>query len=280
MYIALTIISLFILSTSLSDLAFEPGQPIPIYDTDSTTSEELGGTSIELKELKTQPLLLTLLPLSAIIVFFVLLISLIKTKDINSILKLSLFLLIPLVLAILINWIPSSPKPVSSYNPAEEVTTVPKFYNSAPYGEPSKIIFGIIGVGLLLIIAGLIIYLIIDRKKEIQKNNLLAEEADNAIKAIEDGQSIDNVIIYCYLRMSEIIFENRGIERKPHLTPREFEIQLVSEGIPLFPIQQLTKLFEEIRYGNKLLDHQAKKVALDSLKEISNYFRHDITVTK
>jgi len=270
---------LFLLSTSLSDLVFEPGQPIPNYVTNSLSSKESGETIVEVKEWKTQSFLKTLLPLLIIIVFIILIISLIKMKDIIHVLKLSLFLVIPLILAILLNWIPDSPKPIGSYTSSEGVQTTPTNYDYAQIGPPPDIIFRIIGISLLLLFAGLIIFFLIKRKKLINKQNTLADETDNAIKAIEYGHSVDNVIIYCYTRMSEIIIETRGIERKSYLTPREFEKLLVSEGIPLSPIQQLTKVFEEIRYGNKSLDHQAQNIALASLKEIRNYLQKETKVT-
>ena len=264
----------------MSDLVFEPGQPIPNYETNPTNSEEVEVTSAELKEQKTHFLLQALLLLSVTIIFFILLISLIRMKDIKLILRLSLFLLILLLLAISINWIPSSPKSISLNNPSEAEITDPLFYFFSPSGEPSENIYRLIGIVILIIIVWLIIYILVYRKKKNQNNNSLADEAENAIKAIEEGRSIENVIIYCYMRMSEIIIENRGIERESYLTPREFETQLVTEGIPLFPVQQLTKLFEEIRYGKKILDHQAKLLALDSLREIRISFQQDNTRPK
>ncbi|MBA3073127.1 MAG: DUF4129 domain-containing protein [Anaerolineae bacterium] len=143
-----------------------------------------------------------------------------------------------------------------------------------------RIMHRLIGIVILIIIVWLIIYILVYRKKKNKNNNSLADEAENAIKAIEEGRSIENVIVYCYMRMSEIIIENRGIERESYITPREFETQLVTEGIPLFPVQQLTKLFEEIRYGKKILDHQAKLLALDSLREIRISFQQDNTRPK
>lgn len=262
-------------------MVFESGHPIPYYEPNSHDFDELRKTSIEIGGVEPQSLLQVLLFLSIIAAFLVMVISLVKMKDIRLILKIVLFfIVIPLFLVFLINLIPTSSKSIGSYVSPTGIETVPNNYNFAPSTTPPDFLFTIVGITLLLILAGSIILYLSKQKVESKKERTLAEEADTAIKAIEDGRSLDNVIIYCYMRMSEIIMEQRGIERKSYLTPREFEKQLVSEGISFVPIQQLTKLFEEIRYGKKSLDHQAQTIALSSLKEIRDYLQRATMVKK
>jgi hypothetical protein len=49
--------------------------------------------------------------------------------------------------------------------------------------------------------------------------------------------------------MSEVLRENRNIERRKAMTPREFEEHLTEIGMSDEHTQRLTQLFEGVRYG-------------------------------
>lgn len=79
----------------------------------------------------------------------------------------------------------------------------------------------------------------------------LAREAVRAADALKGGEDFKNTIIRCYYQMSQIIYAERGIRRDIAMTPSEFELALVEKGIPKEPIQFLTRIFEDVRYGKK-----------------------------
>jgi len=97
----------------------------------------------------------------------------------------------------------------------------------------------------------------------------LASRAQAALDDIEDNQlEFDDVIIRCYAEMSQALQAEKGIKRKEAVTPHEFEKELLAKGFPSHPVKQLTKLFEQVRYGRQQLGKDAKGRAVESLHEI------------
>lgn len=72
----------------------------------------------------------------------------------------------------------------------------------------------------------------------------------------------------CYREMVQTVQEQRGVYRERHLTPREFEQRLIKSGFPPAPVQTLTRLFEQVRYGNSNAGEREKRQAIDSLEQI------------
>ena len=80
----------------------------------------------------------------------------------------------------------------------------------------------------------------------------LVREAQDALDDIQAGGDLKNAVIRCYVEMSRVLSEQRGIERGVTMTTREFENRLVREGLPDTSVQQLTRLFEDVRYGTQV----------------------------
>jgi hypothetical protein len=57
------------------------------------------------------------------------------------------------------------------------------------------------------------------------------------------------------------------------MTPREFEMRLEEAGIPTTQVRRLTRLFEEVRYGDKRLGEQEERQAIVSLTSIVRFCR-------
>jgi hypothetical protein len=87
--------------------------------------------------------------------------------------------------------------------------------------------------------------------KRLTSMDKLALEAERAVFDLQDGGDFKNVIIRCYYQMSQILYSERGIRRELAMTASEFEQALEDNGFPKEPIQYLTKIFEEVRYGTK-----------------------------
>lgn len=77
-----------------------------------------------------------------------------------------------------------------------------------------------------------------------------------------------DLIRRCYREMVQTVQEQRGVYRERHITPREFEQRLLKSGFPQPPVQRLTRLFEQVRYGNSNAGEREKRQAIDSLEEI------------
>jgi hypothetical protein len=104
------------------------------------------------------------------------------------------------------------------------------------------------------------------RLREPLKN--VEREAQAALDAIMAGADLREAILLCYLQMVETIKEYRGIYRDQDMTPREFEVFLEKRGVPRDPVHQLTRLFEDVRYGTFKPGRTDEQTAISSLSSI------------
>jgi len=111
-------------------------------------------------------------------------------------------------------------------------------------------------IGLALFVTGLIalVFWLYYRRhfKRLSPIDRLAREAERAAFTLQEGGDFKNTIIRCYYQMSQILYAERGIRREQAMTPSEFVQALEQKGFPGEPIQFLTKIFEDVRYGTKL----------------------------
>lgn len=100
----------------------------------------------------------------------------------------------------------------------------------------------------------------------------LAEKAQSALEDIEaDHINFEDIIIRCYADMSHALQTQTGIQRDQAMTTFEFEQELIRRGFPTQPVQQLTRLFEQVRYGHQETGEPEKQAAVESLGEIIDY---------
>jgi hypothetical protein len=97
---------------------------------------------------------------------------------------------------------------------------------------------------------------------------LLALEARRAIETLQAGSDLKDTVLRCYQEMSQVLKEQRGIQRQKGMTPREFEKHLVEIGLRDEHIRRLTRLFEGVRYGDNVSSERDKREALDCLRAI------------
>lgn len=96
----------------------------------------------------------------------------------------------------------------------------------------------------------------------------LAEAVQNALDAFQVGGDFTNIIVRCYAEMSQALEEQRGIRRKEAMTAREFENLLYETDLPHEPVRQLTRMFEDVRYGAKTPDEDEERQTIASLAAI------------
>ena len=265
-YLVITIIGMSLLAASLSELHFKPGLPIPSSVTSQSSKDPvIQSTNPVVSSRSTYQILLFAILLLLLIV---LVLSLIRKLEFTKIIKVVGGFLVVLFLFIILNQLKSpSPSPSTGDSQGITILSSPSF-DLAPIGDPPKIIAWIV-ITVLAIGGALIIFLLLFRIQQgPKKEDSLADEVGSALLEIESGADLRNVIIRCYLNMLEIVQYEQGIERFNSVTPREFEHTLVSKGIPILPIHQLTSLFERVRYGSKPTDINDEKEAIECLSSI------------
>jgi len=92
--------------------------------------------------------------------------------------------------------------------------------------------------------------------------------AQEALASIQSGGDVHDTVLRCYLDMSRVLGEQRGIERQRAMTPREFEQHLAASGVSDQHILLLTRLFEGARYGSQRPSEQDERAAVDCLTAI------------
>lgn len=143
--------------------------------------------------------------------------------------------------------------------------------------EPSRWIIYIVSLLVALIIAFVLIRLgwrfMRDRGDASESMQRLAREAQIAVDALQANEDIRDVVTRCYAEMSRVVREERGLKRGTGVTAREFERYLGQRGLPLAPVRTLTRLFESVRYGDKLPGEVVRQQAIESLRAIAEACR-------
>jgi hypothetical protein len=101
----------------------------------------------------------------------------------------------------------------------------------------------------------------------------IVEQAQAALDAVQLGGDYRNIIMQCYAEMLRIVREQRGLRRNSAVTASEFTSTLAKMGYPEGAVKQLTKLFEDARYGSKQHTPQQEQTAISSLQNIVESFR-------
>jgi len=101
----------------------------------------------------------------------------------------------------------------------------------------------------------------------------LAGRARAAISEIEGGGDLRNSILRCYVEMTRIVRESRGVRRGATMTAREFREYLIQAKLPPGPVTRLTELFEKARYGLGESSAQEESDAIASLQAIADACR-------
>ncbi len=96
----------------------------------------------------------------------------------------------------------------------------------------------------------------------------LASEAQGALDAIQAGGSLEATIERCYREMCAVLQRERNVQRNASMTPSEFVQTLQGRGLPISPFQQLTRLFEDLRYGAGRAGPREEQQAVESLTAI------------
>jgi hypothetical protein len=218
-------------------------------------------------------------------IYLIAFISIFWTREGRKRLLLLLFLLV-LLLIFILNIPPKEPvavptlegTPLTTYVPIDE-TPVPYTGIDITADQPppildwlvtaAAIVLALVAAGLL----GLIIWGLSLRRKPESLTELISQQAQDALDALEAGGDFRDIVIRCYAQMSRVLLQERGLERHSDMTPHEFEFALKRMGFPDAPVHTLTHLFEEARYGSQLPSEQGVEMAVSSLRAIVDYVK-------
>ena len=124
---------------------------------------------------------------------------------------------------------------------------------------------------ILLVVAALWAWLVWRKRKMGAPYELLAEIAQSGLDDIDAGKDWGDTILNSYYRMNKAVDDWRGIRRRVSMTPAEFAEYLVSSHLPGAAVNNLTALFERVRYGEKKSSPDDIQEAVDCLTAILNY---------
>ena len=100
-----------------------------------------------------------------------------------------------------------------------------------------------------------------------------ARITQTSLDDLTEGTQWEDVIIRTYMQMGEVVNERRGIYRQQAMTPHEFAKRLEKAGLPTLPVQQLTRLFEHVRYGAYSAEIKEVDDAVACLNAIADCFK-------
>lgn len=268
----LVVLAVLLSAPSLTGLQLQPGQPLPSGITEQTVTEQ--GSSPTQFEPSSFSLLKGILSLLFVLItlylFFNLLLHLDWKRSILSV----LFLLVLAFLLIVI------PKPTFNTTPASSQSEgIPLESNPVvahtPLTAPPQALVWVVIIGLAALIILGVAWWMTHKRNPVPAVDPIGAEAFIALRALESGEDLNNVLIRCYRQMSLILQQEQRFERAETMTAAEFERYLSGRGIPQEPIQQLTGLFEKARYSDLALDESDADIGWNCLTAISEHCRRE-----
>lgn len=268
--VGIAILAIVLLASGLSGLELRPGQPLP------RPGQESGELAGVFDMLPNSPILgaillvlnvITLLLLPVAIIYFI-----VSPDGRRRIIRGLGLLLWILAFYFLMRANPEffrelQIEPSALPEPGEFVVPDAEFTAAVPTWATPVMTFGLallMAVGLVA--AGWFIW----RRSRLFADPLeqLAQEAQEALDALEAGANVKDTVMHCYFEMSRVLREQRGIQRAEAMTPREFEISLKDAGLPDREVEQLTRLFESVRYGARAPGEQEERQAITCLEAV------------
>jgi hypothetical protein len=111
-------------------------------------------------------------------------------------------------------------------------------------------------------------YQLLSARKPLEE---IARIARSSLDELSSGRDSSDVIINCYLRMSDVVSSRRQLQREIATTPHEFALRLEQAGLPGDAVNRLTRLFEGVRYGDRKSGPKDTNEAVSCLQTILHY---------
>ncbi len=270
-FLGLALVMTLLIGSGLPRLKFEPGLPLPSVEGGAVVA--LSADATPAVQLPIPTLLLIVLLTIATVYLSILAYRIIRGanwKDLRvnweqwlsefSRLVFYVLIVFGLVFLVLV-FLPKSEGP-RNVVPLPE----PRPIVRSPLGPVPALLVWLVGVGLFLAVVLLGLQML--RAQRSAAPELWELEAEQARQNLLAGGDLKDVILQCYLRMSQALQQERGIERGASVTVGEFERLLADKGLPREAVHQLTLLFQAVRYGHWQPSSSEEQKALGSLEAI------------
>jgi hypothetical protein len=267
--VGIGVVALILLAGGLSQLDLLPGHPLPRRPQDSNPLDLLSGATPGDKLFSF--VLLALYLFALLLLPFALVYVILSPDARRHVLRRLALLLWVLALYLLIRARPDffralqlqpvglAPPPAVS-GPGVEFALTPPAWSAL-----------VATVGLALAIAaGLVVvgWLLWRRRRPERPLDELAGQVREALDALRAGADLRDTVMRCYFEMNRTLSQERGLRRGETMTPREFEQELKQAGLPPEQVEQLTRLFEQVRYGARTPGEPEERQALACLAAV------------
>jgi hypothetical protein len=267
LYLLLALLVTFLIGMALPRLHFQPGMPLPSFENGQvvaapTEEAPLVGASFS-------DFLKILLGIIMAVVAGVMIYRLIKGVNWREVLKsfFSFLVILVVLFGVIVLILTLLPKTPGTVEGVPLPTPVP--IARAPLGPPPPLLIWIVAIALFAGTVLLVVWLMRARRE--RPPEMWELELGRARQALLDGADLKDVILRCYQQMSIALQEDQDIERPVYMTTGDFVRLLAAKGVPEGPVQQLTRLFDAVRYGHWQPRPGDEQRALDSLNAVLDY---------
>ena len=276
-WMALGVLALVLLAGGLSTFTLEPGRVflMPTYEPPQQAEPEAGASTDDVPDTLLRGImavLLVLLPVSLIFALF-------SKEGRKRLIRYALTIAMLLFILNRVQQIQQQAKETAG-NEGVALGQLPATVGEplpAPPSAPSEEF--VLVASLVIVAIGVLLLIWIGQRWLFPRRpstlTQIANEADRARVALASGGALEDVVIRSYRQMNKIVAEARELRRPLSATPREFEDTLAEAGLPLGPLDDLTRLFEQVRYGGLVTGAAERQIAIDSLTAIAAACREE-----
>jgi hypothetical protein len=272
--IGIAVLALLLIATSLSQIHFAPGTPLPFKQMEP----ELYGAATDDQLTRIMLAILRVVMIAFWVLIPITIILLILSKEARK--RFLQYMMIVLPVIILLFFYSERPAgqqvaqtPEIGFSATLSLNTeltpappMPDFQPPAPWVTTVTTLVLAAAITAIVLVTALVIWR--RSRKQSQPMARVRREAQAALDAIQAGGDLRDVIIRCYFQMVQAVGEYRNIRRSEDMTPHEFERILSSRGVPASPVHDLTQVFEQVRYGAYRPGRQDERTAVASLSAI------------
>jgi hypothetical protein len=267
LYLLLALLVTFIIGLALPRLQFQPGMPLPSFENGEVVVAPAEAAPVV--GMAISDFLKILFGIIMAVLAGVLIYRLVKGVNWREALKsffsfMTILLVLFGVIVLILTLLPKTP---GTFEGVPMPTPVP--IARAPLGPTPPLLIWIVGIALL--VAAVLVGVWLVRAGREAPPEMWAIEIGRARQALLDGADLKDVILRCYQQMSSALQEDQDIERPAYMTTGDFVRVLAAKGVPETPVQQLTRLFDAVRYGHWQPRPGDEQRALDSLNAILAY---------
>ncbi len=249
----LIVATVVILASSLHDVHFQLGRPVPL-DTSSPGEPPLSITETISDAPLWKILLFWLAFVINLVLFFFLVPKEVRKRILRQMISMALTAFaILMALRYRLIQIPFLKGPATQ--PADPAATGGANNAQVPEFQPPHMAPWWVFLSSFVVLAALLILLWLAYRWWMRPSSrwtdldAIGDIARSSLGEIASGREWGDVIIQSYARMSEAVSTRRGLQRGAAMTPREFASRLEQAGLPAHAVARLTRLFEAARYG-------------------------------